>query len=61
VALPAFGGVPLSFGSTSTPSLCHAVPRSHALRVARKLGHLLAVGGVFQKFVRRIHQAISHG
>jgi hypothetical protein len=25
----------------------------------RKLGHLLAVGGVFQKFVGRIHQAIA--
>src|SRR5215831_17725155 len=49
------------FFGTPTPSLCHPVPRRLALCIARKLGHLLAVGGVFQKFVRWIHRAVSLG
>src|SRR5260370_26147140 len=49
------------FLSTPTPSLCHAVPRGLALRIARQLGHLLAIGGVLQKFVRWVHRTISFG
>src|SRR5437773_200277 len=35
--------------------------RRLALWIARKLGHLLAVGGVFKKFVRWSHCAVSLG
>ena len=37
------------------PALGHPVPGRLALRIARELGHLLAIGGVSQKFIRRIH------
>jgi hypothetical protein len=47
------------FLGTLTPSHCHSVPRRLALRISRKLGHLLAVGGVFQKFVRGVHRTVS--
>src|SRR5438445_12366965 len=49
------------FFGTPTPSLCHPFPRRLALWIARKLGHLLAVGGVFKKFVRWSHCAVSLG
>src|SRR5213593_4280158 len=58
VCRQAFG---CEFFGTPTPSLCHPIPRRLALWIARKLGHLLAVGGVFQKFVRWIHRAVSLG
>src|SRR6516164_5182317 len=47
--------------STPAPPLCHTVPRSHAPRIVRELGHLLALGGVFQEFVGWMHRAISRG
>ena len=48
----------LALGSFSTlkPSLSHLVPRRLARGIARKLSHLLTVGGVSQKFISRIHR-----
>jgi hypothetical protein len=46
---------PESF-STLKPSLGHPAPCRLACRIARELGHLLAIGGVFQKFISRIHR-----
>jgi hypothetical protein len=45
------------FLSTQLPSLGHPTPRRFAIRVTSKLGHLLAFGGVSQKFPRRVHMA----
>jgi hypothetical protein len=45
---------PESF-STLKPSLGHPAPCRLACRIARELGHLLAIGGVSQKFIRWIH------
>ena len=49
----------LALGSFSTlkPSLSHPVPSRLARGIARKLSHLLAVGGVSQKFISRVHRA----
>jgi hypothetical protein len=41
--------------SALQPSLRHPDPRRLARRVARKLGHLLAIGGVSQEFLGRVH------
>jgi hypothetical protein len=48
----------LALGSFSTlkPSLSHPVPSRLARGIARKLSHLLAVGGVSQKFISRVHR-----
>jgi hypothetical protein len=39
----------------------HAAPRSHALWVARELGHLLALGGVSQEFISWMHRRSPAG
>ena len=44
---------------TSIPSLCHPAPHGLAIRVACEFGHKLAVEGVFQKFLRRMHRVIT--
>jgi hypothetical protein len=41
--------------SALQPSLRHSDPRRPARRVAGKLGHLLAVGGMSQEFLGRVH------
>jgi hypothetical protein len=48
----------LALGSFSTlkSSLSHPVPSRLARGIARKLSHLLAVGGVSQKFISRVHR-----
>ena len=40
------------------PPLGHPVPRGLALRVAGELRHLLAIGGMLEKFVGRVHPRI---
>jgi hypothetical protein len=40
--------------STLKPSLGHPAPCRLACRIARELGHLLAIGDVSQKFISRI-------
>jgi hypothetical protein len=47
--------------SALQPSLRHPDPRRPARRVARKLGHLLAVGGVSQEFLGRVHGLVPPG
>ena len=42
--------------SALTPSVRHPVPHHLALCIARELRHLHAVGGMFAKFIRRVHR-----
>ena len=44
---------------TANPPLRHVVPGGPALRIAGELGHQLALGGMLQKFFRRIHRRVS--
>src|SRR5436309_2798408 len=44
------------FGAMA-PALGHPLPRRAARRIPGELGHLLAIGGVSQKFVGRVHAA----
>src|SRR5712691_2593317 len=45
--------------STANPPLRHVVPGGPTLRIAGELGHQLALGGMFQKFLRWIHRRDS--
>jgi hypothetical protein len=47
----------LALSSALKPPLGHPLPRSLAGRVARGLGHLLAFGGVLEKFVSWIDRS----
>jgi hypothetical protein len=51
---------PESF-STLQPSLGHPAPSRLACRIARELGHLLAIGSVAQEFLGWIHRLFPPG
>jgi hypothetical protein len=50
--------LPGQFGAPN-PSFGHAPPYRSALRIARELRHVLALGGMSQKFFRGNHRPIS--